>query len=86
MRLRHELLAPAARLASGRVWRRLHQVLLERLQAAGEIDWSRASVDSASVPAKKGGLPPARTRRTGARRGPSATLSPTRVARRSASF
>ncbi|BCM86706.1 hypothetical protein mvi_52190 [Methylobacterium indicum] len=68
------------------VWRRLHQVLLERLHAAGEIDWSRASVDSASVPAKKGGLTPARTRRTGARRGPSATSSPTRVARRSASF
>ncbi|BAR47380.1 transposase and inactivated derivatives (plasmid) [Methylobacterium aquaticum] len=67
------------------VWRRLHQVLLERLHAAGEIDWSRASVDSASVPAKKGGLPPARTRRIGARRAPSATSSPTPVARRSAS-
>ncbi|PIK73969.1 IS5 family transposase [Methylobacterium frigidaeris] len=37
------------------VWGRLHQVLLERLHAAGEIDWSRASLDSASVPAKKGG-------------------------------
>ena len=34
------------------VWTRLHQVLLERLHAAGEIDWSRASLDSASVPAK----------------------------------
>jgi transposase len=67
------------------VWRHLHQVLLERLHAAGEIDWSRASVDSASVPAKKGGLPPARTRRTGARRAPSVTSSPTRAARRSAS-
>ena len=67
------------------VWRRLHQVLLERLHAAGEIDWSRASVDSASVSAKKGGLPPARTRRIGARRAPSATSSPTPVARRSAS-
>jgi transposase len=67
------------------VWRRLHQVQLERLPAAGEIDWSRASVDSASVPAKKGGLPPARPRRTGARRASSATSSPMRVARRSAS-
>ncbi|WP_156383797.1 IS5 family transposase [Methylobacterium sp. Leaf456] len=37
------------------VWARLHQVLLERLHAAGEIDWRRASLDSASVPAKKGG-------------------------------
>ncbi len=36
------------------VWRRLYQVLLERLHAAGEIDWNRASVDSASVPAKQG--------------------------------
>ena len=37
------------------VWACLHRVLLERLQAAGEIDWSRAALDSASVPAKKGG-------------------------------
>ncbi|OAH36854.1 transposase [Methylorubrum populi] len=66
------------------VWTRLHQVLLERLHAAGEIDWRRASLDSASVPAKKGGLPPARTRRTGVSRGRSATSSPTPAARRSA--
>ena len=37
------------------VWGRLHQVLLERLHAAGEIDGSRASLDSASVPAKNKG-------------------------------
>jgi transposase len=67
------------------VWRRLHRVLLERLHAADEIDESRASLDSASVPAKKGGLPLARTRRIAARRAPSATSSPTRAARRSAS-
>nr|WP_280142642.1 transposase [Methylobacterium gossipiicola] len=67
------------------VWARLHPVLLERLHAAGEIDWRRASLDSASVPAKKGGLPPARTRRTGASRARSATSSPTPAARRSAS-
>src|SRR5215831_17948039 len=36
------------------VWHRLHQVLLERLDGAGQIDWSRASLDSASVPAKSG--------------------------------
>ena len=35
------------------VWARLHQVLLERLQAADRIDWPRAALDSASVPAKK---------------------------------
>lgn len=39
--------------ASG-VWKRLHQVFLEKLGRAGEIDWSRASVDSATVAAKKG--------------------------------
>ncbi|MCJ2109634.1 IS5 family transposase [Methylobacterium sp. E-025] len=37
------------------VWARLHQVLLGRLHAASQLDWSRASLDSASVPAKKGG-------------------------------
>ncbi|MCJ2005528.1 transposase, partial [Methylobacterium sp. J-092] len=36
------------------VWTRLHQVLLGRLYEAGHGDWSRASLDSASVPAKKG--------------------------------
>ena len=38
------------------VWSRLHHVLLERLHAAGEIDWNWACLDSASVPAKKGRL------------------------------
>jgi transposase len=28
------------------VWRRVHHRLLERLQHAGAIDWSRAAVDS----------------------------------------
>jgi transposase len=37
------------------VWAALHRVLLERLQAAGQIDWRRAALDSASVPAKGGG-------------------------------
>lgn len=36
------------------VWSRPHHVVLDRLHAAGEIDWSRACLDSASVPAKKG--------------------------------
>lgn len=36
------------------VWRRLWRVLLDRLGRLGRIDWSRASLDSASVPAKKG--------------------------------
>jgi transposase len=36
------------------VWARLHRVLLERLSEAGQLDWSRASLDSAAVPAKRG--------------------------------
>jgi len=35
------------------VWERLHLVLLERLRAAGEIEWSRAVADSSHVQAKK---------------------------------
>ena len=65
------------------VWARLHRVLLERLQAVDQIDWSRAALDSASVPAKKGGLPRGRTRPTAASRAPSATSSPIGAVRRS---
>lgn len=36
------------------VWRRLHRVLLDYLGKAGLLDWSRAALDSASVPAKRG--------------------------------
>ena len=36
------------------VWDRLHELLLGRLRAAGEIEWSRAIVDSSQVQAKKG--------------------------------
>src|SRR3712207_9124109 len=37
------------------VWHRLCCLLLEKLRCLGLLDWSRASVDSASVPAQKGG-------------------------------
>ena len=50
------------------VWDRLHHTLLDRLGEADRIDWSRACLDAASVPAKKGGLPPGRTRRIVANR------------------
>jgi len=33
---------------------RLHQVVLDRLGEQGELDWSRASLDSVSVRAKRG--------------------------------
>ena len=36
------------------VWHRLHTTLLDRLGEADRLDWSRPSVDSASVPAKGG--------------------------------
>ncbi len=37
------------------VWEQLHQTLLERLGEADQIDWERAALDSASVPAPGGG-------------------------------
>ena len=37
------------------VFGRLHQLLLDVLGATGQIDWSRAAVDSLSVRAVKGG-------------------------------
>src|SRR5690242_2006400 len=57
------------------VWDRLHRVLLDRLGRAGAIDWSRACVDSASVPAKRGARRPAPTRPIAAGPAPSATSS-----------
>jgi transposase len=50
------------------VWKRLHQVLLERLADADQLDWSRASLDSSTVPAQKGALRPGRIRRIAANR------------------
>jgi transposase len=49
------------------VWHRLHTVLLDRLGAADQIDWSRASLDAGSLRAKKGGPKPGRTRPIGAK-------------------
>jgi transposase len=55
------------------VWERLHQVLLDELQDARELDWSRAVVDSSHVRAK-GGVPgPAPCRSIAAGRAPSTT-------------
>lgn len=56
------------------VWERLHRAMLERLGRADEIDWSRASLDSASVPAPGGAKRPARTRQTRVNRARSAML------------
>ena len=65
------------------IWDRLHQELLNRLGDADRIDWSRACLDSASVPAKKGEAKWGRTRRIAAKRARSAMLWSTEPARRS---
>ncbi len=67
------------------VWERLHRALLDRLGRANAIDFSRACLDSASVPAKRGARRPAPTRRIAAGRVRSATSSPMPVASRSPS-
>jgi transposase len=56
------------------VWERLHQALLDRLGEADQIDCSRASLDSASTPAKKGAEKPVRIRRIRENPARSATL------------
>ena len=65
------------------VWEELHRVLLNRLGEADRIDWERASLDSASVPAKRGAKRPGRIRRIKANRARSATLFRTEGASRS---
>ena len=62
------------------VWEELHQVLLDRLGGADQIDFSRASVDSASVAAPSVAAPrgapiQAQTPQTGANRGQSTISS-----------
>jgi transposase len=53
---------------------RLHRELLDRLGEADQLDWSRASLDSASIAAKKGAKTSARIPRIAANRARSATL------------
>jgi transposase len=65
------------------VWDRLHQELLDRLGEAEQIDWSRASLDSASIPAKKGVTSSVPTRRIAANRARSAMLWSSAAAARS---
>ena len=66
------------------VWRALHRALLERLQEADRLDWSRASLDSPAVRAKGGARRPGPIRRTAAGRARSGIWSSTARARRSA--
>ena len=55
------------------VWDALHRRMLDRLNLAGQIDWSRACVDASSVPAKGGPTRSAPTRRTAASQARNAT-------------
>ncbi len=55
------------------VWDKLHELLLARLQQAGEIEWSRAVVDGSHIQAKKGAPKRARARWTEAEPAPSTT-------------
>ena len=54
-------------------WDRIHALLLERLQNAGKLDWSKCVIDSSSVRAVFGGSIPARTPPIGARTAASTT-------------
>jgi transposase len=65
------------------VWQRIHQTLLNRLGERDRIDWSRASLDAASVPAKRGASTPGRIQRIAANRARSAILWSTAPASRS---
>jgi transposase len=65
------------------VWARLHALLLDRLRAAGEIEWSRAVADSSHVQAKKGAPRRARARLIEPERGRSTTSWSTRPGSRS---
>jgi transposase len=64
------------------VWRRLHAVLLAELRQRGQLDLTRALVDSASVRALRGGKKLDRTQPIAVRRGRSTTFSLRRAASR----
>ncbi len=55
------------------VWQKLHQVLRNKLGVAGQIDWSRAAIDGATVAAPGGAPKPARIQQIAANRARSAT-------------
>ena len=55
------------------VWEQLHHRLLDWLGDDGQVDWSRAAIDSESVQARRGGTSLAQTRSTAASQDPSTT-------------
>ena len=66
------------------VWAEVHAELLARMRGADLTDWSRASIDSCAVRAKRGGAARGRALWTAARLAPSGTSSSMGPARRSA--
>jgi transposase len=64
------------------VWAKLHRRLLGELQAADQLDWSRAIVDSSSIRALRGGKKRVRIRRIDGSWGASIMSSPMPVGRR----
>jgi transposase len=64
------------------VWKKLHRILLEHLQEAELIDWSRTAVDSASVRAVGGAKKPAPILRIAANPARNTTFSPMGKGRR----
>ena len=54
-------------------WQRIHGFLLEHLDEAGKLDWSRAAIDSSSVRAVFGGSTSAPTPRIGRKTAASTT-------------
>ena len=65
------------------VFHELHRVLLDRLNAEGRLNWSRAVVDRASVRAVFGGRRRGRAPWTAGKQARNTTSSPTPTARRS---
>ncbi|MBT2395042.1 transposase [Streptomyces sp. ISL-100] len=65
------------------VWDRLHAVLLRKLRAARQLDWSRAVIDSSHMRAARRGPQADRTRSTAHGRAASTTSSSTAKASRS---
>jgi len=65
------------------VWEELHALLLARLRAAGELEWSRAIADSSHVQAKRAAPRRARARLIGPETAPNTISSSTRRESRS---
>ena len=64
------------------VWHRLHMALLAELRSADKLDFSRTSVDGASVPSPRGGHTRGPTPQTGENLAANATSSQTARASR----